>query len=288
MRSLANDWVRTRVPDNSYAARLTELGPHDGSDTSEEPRADRRYIDVKGVRKSFPQRTGGNVSVLEKVDLGIAENEFVSLVGRSGCGKTTLLNIIAGLEGATEGEVAIAGRAVTGPGQGQGVVFQQHALFPWLTARDNVAFGFRKGGLSKAERRNRAADLLKLVGLDHAAERYPREMSGGMQQRVSIARALALDPQILLMDEPFGALDELTRIELQQELLRIWEARRKTVVFVTHSISEALTLSDRIVLLAPNPGRIKQVFSVDMPRPRARTHPQFNALYENIWRELSS
>ena len=272
------------MPDKSNVAQLRPRAVEavvGGSSAS-------RFIDIAGVEKSFAQRGGGAVSVLTNIDLTIAENEFVSLVGRSGCGKTTLLNIIAGLENATEGAVSIAGRPVTGPGQGQGVVFQQHALFPWLTARDNVAFGFRKAGLTKAQRREQAMDLLKLVGLEHAAARYPREMSGGMQQRVSIARALALDPQILLMDEPFGALDELTRIELQQELLRIWEARRKTVVFVTHSISEALTLSDRIVLLAPNPGRIKQVYEVDIPRPRTRTHPRFNALYEEIWSDLSS
>ncbi|MCC2688332.1 MAG: transporter family protein [Rhizobiaceae bacterium] len=246
------------------------------------------FIEISSVRKSFPARGGGAVSVLSGIDLAIAENEFVSLVGRSGCGKTTLLNIIAGLEAASGGSVAIAGRPVTGPGQGQGVVFQQHALFPWLAAVDNVGFGFRNAGLSKRQRRARSMELLRLVGLQAAATKYPRELSGGMQQRVSIARALALDPQILLMDEPFGALDELTRIELQQELLRIWQARRKTVVFVTHSINEALILSDRIVLLAANPGRIKRIFEVGMERPRSRTAPSFNALYEDIWNELSS
>ncbi len=251
-------------------------------------RSDPEFIEISNVSKAFPTRGGGKLVVLNDINLSITENEFVSLVGRSGCGKTTLLNIIAGLEGASEGSVQISGDPVTGPGQGQGVVFQQHALFPWLTAIENVAFGYRKGGLSKQDRRERAMELLRLVGLDAAAGKYPRELSGGMQQRVSIARALALDPQILLMDEPFGALDELTRIELQQELLRLWEVRRKTVVFVTHSINEALVLSDRIVLLAPNPGRIKGIFEVDLPRPRARTAPGFNALYESIWGELST
>jgi ABC-type nitrate/sulfonate/bicarbonate transport system ATPase subunit len=161
------------VPDNSNVARRIERGPRNASGATEEPRPDLRHIDIQGVRKTFPQRTGGNISVLEKIDLAIAENEFVSLVGRSGCGKTTLLNIIAGLEAATEGAVAIAGRTVTGPGQGQGVVFQQHALFPWLTARDNVAFGFRQDGLAKAERRDRAMDLLRLVGLEQAARAIP-------------------------------------------------------------------------------------------------------------------
>ncbi|MCB1493233.1 MAG: ABC transporter ATP-binding protein [Rhodobiaceae bacterium] len=251
------------------------------------PLRESRFIEIDGVHKSFPDRQGGTFVALGGIDLTIAENEFVSLVGRSGCGKTTLLNAIAGLDSATSGRITIAGRPVTGPGQGQGVVFQQHALFPWLTAVDNVGFGFRKEKLAKAERRERSMDLLRLVGLEAAAGKYPRELSGGMQQRVSIARALALDPQILLMDEPFGALDELTRIELQQELLRIWEARRKTVVFVTHSIHEALVLSDRIVLMAPNPGRVRRIFDVGMDRPRSRTAPGFNALYEDIWNELS-
>lgn len=244
-------------------------------------------IGIAGLVKTFGTGTPDATTVLDGIDLSIAENEFVSLIGRSGCGKTTLLNIIAGLENTTEGRVTIAGREVRGPGQGQGVVFQQHALFPWLSAADNVAFGFRNAKLSRTDRRAQALDLLDLVGLSHAATRYPREMSGGMQQRVAIARALALDPDILLMDEPFGALDELTRIELQDELLRIWQARKKTVVFVTHSINEALVLSDRIILLAPNPGRIAKEYTVDLPRPRQRTDPRFNALYQDIWDGLA-
>jgi ABC-type nitrate/sulfonate/bicarbonate transport system ATPase subunit len=242
-------------------------------------------IEVRSLVKSF---AAGMTNVLNGIDLDIARNEFVSLIGRSGCGKTTLLNIMAGLEQKSSGSVRIGGAEVLGPGQGQGVVFQQHALFPWLTARDNVMFGYRAKGMSKADKLAGAADLLALVGLGHAADRYPREMSGGMQQRVAIARALALDPDILLMDEPFGALDELTRIDLQDELLRIWEARKKTVIFVTHSINEALILSDRIVLLAPNPGRIAQEFRIDLPRPRRRDTQEFNALYQAIWESLSS
>lgn len=274
------------MPDLGNVARFSPRREEDHG--APRGQSDPHFIQISGVQKTFPMRGGDNISVLDNISLSIAENEFVSLVGRSGCGKTTLLNVIAGLEDATGGKVTIAGNPVTGPGQGQGVVFQQHALFPWLTAVENVAFGFRKAGHSKQDRQARSMELLKLVGLEAAAAKYPREMSGGMQQRVSIARALALDPQILLMDEPFGALDELTRIELQQELLRIWEARRKTVVFVTHSINEALMLSDRIVLLAPQPGRIKRVFDVGLPRPRSRTAPGFNALYEDIWNELST
>jgi len=245
-------------------------------------------IEIDGVSKRFPGRPGEEVAVLDAIDLRIGDNAFVSIVGRSGCGKTTLLNILAGLETPSAGEVRIAGTPVRGPGQGQGVVFQQHALFPWLTAAGNVAFGCRDPALTKADRAARAAELLKLVGLEDAAAKYPREMSGGMQQRVAIARALALDPRILLMDEPFGALDELTRIEMQEELLRIWEARRKTVVFVTHSISEALILSDRIIVLAANPGRVTLDLEVDLARPRVRSDPALLAQYERIWAEISA
>jgi ABC-type nitrate/sulfonate/bicarbonate transport system ATPase subunit len=245
-------------------------------------------IEIEHVHKAFGSRTGESTLVLRDIQLAVGENEFVTLVGRSGCGKTTLLNIVAGLEAATSGEVRIAGRTVRGPGQGQGMVFQQHALFPWLTALDNVVFGCRSQPMTREEKRDHSRRLLQLVGLEAAASKYPRELSGGMQQRVAIARALALDPQILLMDEPFGALDELTRIELQQELLRIWEARKKTVIFVTHSIEEALILSDRVVLLAPHPGRVHKDLTITLPRPRSRTDPRFNALYEEIWQGLST
>ncbi len=251
-------------------------------------RAAAPIIEISHVSKTFEARHGDGLEVLRDIDLVIGEKEFVSLVGRSGCGKTTLLNIIAGLEAASSGEVRISGRPVRGPGQGQGVVFQQHALFPWLTALDNVAFGARNQNLDKAGKRDRARELLRLVGLEDAAAKYPRELSGGMQQRVAIARALALDPEILLMDEPFGALDEMTRLELQQELLRIWAVRRKTVVFVTHSIEEALVLSDRVVLLAAHPGRVSRDLAVTLARPRSRTDPRFAALHEEIWEGLSS
>src|SRR4051812_36786148 len=195
-------------------------------------------IEVRGVGKRFAADPPGMPPVLARLDLSIAPNEFVALVGRSGCGKTTLLNVIAGLDAASEGEVRVGGVPVTGPGQGKGMVFQQNALFPWLTALGNVVFAARNRGLARAEAEALAQDLLRLVGLEGAARKYPVELSGGMQQRVAIARALALDPAILLMDEPFGALDEITRTEMQDELLRVWEARRKTVVFVTHSITE--------------------------------------------------
>ena len=244
--------------------------------------AARPKIDVRAVGKRF----GSAPPVLSPIDLAIAENEFVALVGRSGCGKTTLLNIIAGLLGPSTGEVRVDDQAVTGPGRGKGVVFQQHALFPWLTARRNIAFGAKSRGLGPAESDREADQLLELIGLSAYGERYPSQLSGGMQQRVAIARALALDPQILLMDEPFGALDEITRTEMQDELLRVWSSRRKTVVFVTHSITEALHLADRIVVLSASPGRIAAEYAVDRPRPRSRVDRGLLDLQDSIWGHL--
>ena len=241
-------------------------------------------IDVVRVSKRFGAADAP--PVLRDIDLGCAENEFVCLLGRSGCGKTTLLNIIAGLVPPSSGEVRVDGERVTGPGHGKGMVFQQNALFPWLSARGNVEFGARRSGLDKEAAHRVASELLELVGLRAYGERFPGQLSGGMQQRVAIARALALDPQILLMDEPFGALDELTRIEMQNELLRVWAARRKTVVFVTHSIWEALMLADRIVVMAARPGRIVLDSRIETARPRSRTDTRLLALYEEIWAAL--
>ena len=240
-------------------------------------------IAVKGVTKRF----GGAESpaVLKDVTLNCAENEFVCLVGRSGCGKTTLLNIVAGLLAPTDGEVLVDGERVTGPGRGKGMVFQQNALFPWLSARANIEFGARKSGLSKPAARTIATELLDLVGLGAFGERYPVELSGGMQQRVAIARALALDPQILLMDEPFGALDEITRLEMQAELLRVWASRRKTVMFVTHSITEALVLADRIVVMGD--GGISAIHEVDGERPRSRSDAGVLEMHDRIWQGLN-
>jgi ABC-type nitrate/sulfonate/bicarbonate transport system ATPase subunit len=238
------------------------------------------------VTKRFDTDAPELPPVLERVDLDIAENEFVVLLGRSGCGKTTLLNIVAGLETATAGTVEVDGAPVTRPGGGKGVVFQQNALFPWLTARANVEFAAVNRGVAKAQARAQADELLRLVGLAGAEEKYPFELSGGMQQRVAIARALALDPAILLMDEPFGALDELTRIEMQEELLRVWSARRKTVIFVTHSIWEGLMLADRVVVMAPRPGRVVVDRPVALPRPRHRTDRTLIDAYEEIWEAL--
>jgi ABC-type nitrate/sulfonate/bicarbonate transport system ATPase subunit len=237
-------------------------------------------IEVKGVGKTFAVDQPGSAPVLGRVDLAIRDNEFVVLLGRSGCGKTTLLNIVAGLELATSGQVLVSGRAVTGPGGGKGMVFQQNALFPWLTATRNIIFAAENRGLDRVAARKLADDLLHLVGLDGMGGKYPAELSGGMQQRVAIARALALDPEILLMDEPFGALDEITRNEMQDELLRVWQARLKTVLFVTHSIWEALILADRIIVLAPRPGRIVLERRITEPRPRSRASLHLIEMHE--------
>ena len=245
-----------------------------------------RKIDVVDVAKRFDGEPPNAPPVLGDLSLQVAENEFVVLLGRSGCGKTTLLNIIAGLERASSGSVRVDDALVERPGAGKGMVFQQGALFPWLTAQQNVEFAARNRGVGAAQRRAQARELLALVGLAGSEHKYPFELSGGMQQRVAIARALALDPEILLMDEPFGALDELTRIEMQNELLRVWSARRKTVVFVTHSIWEGLILADRILVLAPRPGRIVLEQRIELTRPRRRTDPTLLALYEKIWSAL--
>jgi ABC-type nitrate/sulfonate/bicarbonate transport system ATPase subunit len=221
------------------------------------------------------------------INLSIEPNEFVAVVGRSGCGKTTLLNMIAGLLKPTKGAILIDGKPVEGPGPDRGMVFQNSALFPWLTAIGNIEFGPKNTGMSREERRRLAQDLIELVHLAGFENKYPRELSGGMRQRVAIARALAMDPDILLMDEPFGALDELTRADMQDELLRIWQARKKTVVFITHSIMEALYLSDRIVVLSPHPGRMRLKVDVDMPRPRQRSSQRFLEHYEKIHSAIS-
>ncbi len=240
-----------------------------------------QHIVVDRVTKQF-DLADEHTLALDDVSLTIEANEFVSIVGRSGCGKTTLLNLIAGLITPTKGEVRIGNQVITRPGPDRGMVFQHSALFPWLTAIDNIQFGPRNQGVLRKERLEQAHELIELVRLKGFEKKYPRELSGGMQQRVAIARALAVDPEMLLMDEPFGALDELTRAEMQEELLRIWEARKKTVVFVTHSILEAIYLSDRIIVLSPHPGRLRAEFPIDLPRPRQRSSQQFMKLYEDI------
>ncbi|MCO6417313.1 ABC transporter ATP-binding protein [Siccirubricoccus sp. KC 17139] len=234
-------------------------------------------ISIRGAEKRF-----GDMVALKGVDLDLYENSFTCLLGPSGCGKSTLLNMIAGFTQPTAGQVLVDGKAVQGPSADRGVVFQEYALFPWRTAIDNVAFGPMLKGMPKAQQREIAKRYLAMVGLAGHEGKYPGNLSGGMKQRVAIARALANDPSVLLMDEPFGALDAQTRETLQEEMLRIWEHERKTVVFVTHSISEAIFLADRIVVMATKPGAVKQVFDLDLPRPRERSESGFVRLEKEI------
>jgi NitT/TauT family transport system ATP-binding protein len=224
-------------------------------------------LTVENLNKTYVSQ-GSQTPALVDINLQIAEGEFICLLGPSGCGKSTLLKIIAGLIPATSGRIAINGKAVSGPGPERAVVFQDYALFPWMTVRDNIEFGLEARKLPVGDRREISSRLLKVVGLSDFAERFPHQLSGGMKQRVSLARALAVDPSLLLMDEPFGALDAQTRQLLQDELLRIWREYRKTVVFVTHSIEEAIYLSDRIAVMTARPGRIKQIVMVPELRPR--------------------
>jgi NitT/TauT family transport system ATP-binding protein len=224
-------------------------------------------LTVETLNKTYVSH-GSETSALVDINLQIEKGEFVCLLGPSGCGKSTLLKIIAGLIPATSGRITIKGKPVSGPGPERAVVFQDYALFPWMTVRDNVEFGLEARKLPVAERREVSRRLLNVVGLSDFAERFPHQLSGGMKQRVSIARALAVDPSLLLMDEPFGALDAQTRQSLQDELLSIWREFRKTVVFVTHSIEEAIYLSDRIVVMTARPGRVKQIVMVPEARPR--------------------
>jgi NitT/TauT family transport system ATP-binding protein len=231
-------------------------------------------IVVEAVSKTYDP----DVLALAEVSLDLAERSFTCLLGPSGCGKSTLLNVIAGFVEPTTGRVLVDGREVMRPGADRGVVFQEYALFPWRTAVENVEFGPLMRGLARPARRRTAERYLGLVGLGEHGSKYPAELSGGMKQRVAIARALANDPSVLLMDEPFGALDAQTREVMQEELLRIWQQDKKTVVFVTHSISEAVFLADRIVVMGTRPGRIKEVIDVPLDHPRERSTPEFVAL----------
>jgi ABC-type nitrate/sulfonate/bicarbonate transport system ATPase subunit len=231
-------------------------------------------LSVQGVRKVFEGRSG-EVVALDGVDFEIAEKEFVTVIGTSGCGKSTLLSIIAGLEEETEGVVLVDGEEVYSPGRDRGVVFQSYTLFPWMTAQKNVEFALRG---SKRERADVARRHLEMVGLEGFADAYPSQLSGGMRQRIAIARALSYKPQVLLMDEPFGALDAQTRQLMQELLTRIWEEHRMTVMFVTHDIDEAVFLSDRVLVMTARPGRIKEDITIGVDRPRTfevLTTPEF-------------
>lgn len=225
------------------------------------------FIEIKQVNKQYKNKENEPVDILKDINLSINKGEFISILGPSGCGKSTLLNIVAGLTKATNGEVLVSDKVIEKPGKDRGMVFQQAALFPWLNVTENVTFPLKKE-MSKKDAQDAAKKYLQMVQLGKYMDHYPHELSGGMQQRVSIARALAMNPDILLMDEPFGALDEQTRSRLHTQLESIWTETKKTILFVTHSISESIKLSDRIIVMGTKPGTILQDIKVDLPRPR--------------------
>jgi NitT/TauT family transport system ATP-binding protein len=241
-------------------------------------------LEIRDLRKTFDAKRQ-TITALDGVSLSLADNEFVSLVGTSGCGKSTLLSIVAGLQQPSSGSVLVDGREVSGPGRDRGVVFQSYTLFPWLSARANVEFALRGHGLSARERRRLAVETLELVGLEEFAGARPNQLSGGMKQRVAIARALSYRPEILLMDEPFGALDALTRQLMQELLTSVWEQHRLTVLFVTHDVEEAVYVSDRVLVMTNRPGRMKSQVIVDLPRPRSHDmlgSAAFGRLYSRV------
>ena len=223
---------------------------------------------------------------LDNVSLDVFDNEFAVIVGPSGCGKSSLLYLTAGLNRATSGTISVSGKPVSKPGPDRGMVFQSYTLFPWLTVAQNIEFGLKRRNIPEAIRREQVAGFIREVGLEQFADSYPKQLSGGMMQRVAIARALANDPEIILMDEPFGALDSQTRMQMQNMLMRIWEQKKKTVVFVTHDIDEAILLADRIFVMAARPGRIREIIPVDLPRPRRMDlslTPEFMELKKRVF-----
>ena len=237
--------------------------------------------------RNIVKRYGDGFKAVNDVSLDIEDGEFMILVGPSGCGKSTLLYVVGGFLAPGSGQVLIDGKPVTGPGPERGVVFQEYSLFPWQTVLGNVAYGLRRSGLGRREARERAKEYLAMVDLHGVENRYPRELSGGMKQRVAIARTLATDPDVLLMDEPLGALDALTRAHLQGEIEALWERTHKTVLFVTHAIEEAILLSDRIYVLSPRPASVREIITVDLPRPRDReavlADPRYVEIHRTIW-----
>lgn len=247
-------------------------------------------ISIENVNHRYVSEGRGETVALKDVNLTIKKNEFITVIGPSGCGKTTLMRAVGGLVKPTEGLITIDGARVTGPHQKSAIVFQNFALLPWENVETNIAFGLELQGVPKAERLAKARQYIEKVGLRGFENKYPRELSGGMQQRVGLARALAVEAPILLMDEPFGALDQQTRRYMQEELLNIWQADQRTVIFVTHDMEEAVLLGDRIVLMSARPGKIEEVIDVDLPRPRspesAERSPELVRLKEYLWERL--
>jgi NitT/TauT family transport system ATP-binding protein/sulfonate transport system ATP-binding protein len=247
-------------------------------------------LKVEEVSRTFPGvRKGPPTVALQPTDLEVADNDFIAILGPSGCGKSTLLRIVAGLDRPTSGRVLLDGRPVTGPGPERGMVFQSYTLFPWLTVAQNIAFGPRERGVPRADQEALVARYLARMGLQGFEHHYPRMLSGGMQQRTALARALANDPSILLLDEPFGALDNQTRALMQELLLGVWEADRKTVLFVTHDIEEAVFMANRVAVMSARPGRIKTELRIDLPHPRhytMKTTPEFAAYKARLTEEI--
>ncbi|MDB5893595.1 MAG: sulfonate transporter ATP-binding protein [Rhodoferax sp.] len=246
-------------------------------------------LSIQGVSRVFETAKGQRTQALQPIDFNVNDNDFVTILGPSGCGKSTLLRIVAGLERTSTGRVLLDGQPVEGPGADRGMVFQSYTLFPWLTIAQNIRFGLRERGMSEAQQRERSAYFIAKVGLRGFENHFPKQLSGGMQQRTAIARALANDPKILLLDEPFGALDNQTRVLMQELLLGIWESARKTVLFVTHDIDEAIFMANRVAVFSARPGRIKSDIAVDLPHPRhytVKTTPAFMELKARLTEEI--
>lgn len=245
-------------------------------------------LKIEHMNKSFPVESG-TLEVLNDITLTVQNGEFISIVGYSGCGKSTLLRIVGGLEIKDSGIFQVEGKNINGPGLDRGMIFQESRLFPWLKVRDNVLYGLskeEKKKLSREEREKLVKKYLELVELNRFEDAYPKQLSGGMQQRASIARTLIGNPDILLLDEPFGALDAITRINMQQEIIKIWQNTHKTMILVTHDIDEAVYLSDRMVVLSSRPGKIKKMIDIELPRPRQRTAIEFSELRRKIFKEF--
>ena len=248
-----------------------------------------KELRIRGLGKRYAstQAQGGELQVLQGIDLQVLEGRFISIVGASGCGKSTLLRLVLGLDDQYEGRITLDGAPIQGTGPERGIVFQDHRLFPWRTVEQNIAVGLRNARLTPAEKRDRVAEHVALVGLQGFEKSFPHQISGGMAQRVAIARGLVNRPRVLLLDEPFGALDALTRARLQIELQRIWQAERITMLLVTHDVDEAVFLGDQVVVMQPHPGRIGRVVDVALPHPRHRSDPRFIALRDDVLSDFS-